>query len=91
MSRLGHMMLKDSVLQAACYGCGVMAQYGGEEYITACTGLLEAGNVREKMGPLADTFLLIFQRPIWKWETGCVCMCVCGGGGGGGGGGMSGF
>ena len=28
----------DSVLQAACYGCGVMAQYGGEEYITACTG-----------------------------------------------------
>ena len=27
-------------LQAACYGCGVMAQYGGEEYISACAGLL---------------------------------------------------
>ncbi|XP_078381779.1 importin-5-like [Oculina patagonica] len=24
------------VRQAACYGCGVMAQYGGEEYVSAC-------------------------------------------------------
>ena len=46
------MMSNDSVLQAACYGCGVMAQYGGEEYITACTGLLP-GNSEffcEKLG-----------------------------------------
>jgi len=27
-------------------------------------------NVREKMGALAETFLLIFERPIWKWEAG---------------------
>lgn len=24
------------VRQAACYGCGMMAQFGGEEYINAC-------------------------------------------------------
>ena len=32
-----------------------MAQYGGEEYITACTGLLEAGYFCEKLGTLAGT------------------------------------
>jgi len=27
-----------------------MAQFGGEEYITACTGLLEAGNFCDEQG-----------------------------------------
>lgn len=26
------------VRQAACYGVGVMAQFGGPEYVQACTG-----------------------------------------------------
>lgn len=28
------------VRQAACYGCGVMAQFGGEEYINACADVV---------------------------------------------------
>lgn len=33
-----------------------MAQYGGEEYITACTGLLEAGSFRNCGGNLILRF-----------------------------------